>query len=154
MTNEWKSDSDHTFHSDHTFQIDVRPFTQSSSFILLFALIRILNIAVEISAQARWIDESMNRMCNRVLYSSISPPVSKYESFPKHRFHVGSMRHLARFHGIHSGIGIHVNWWELCWPMWNLNTGTIQTGCCFLFMFLPVWKHGVFHGTFTHVSVS
>ena len=53
MTNEWKSDSDHTFHSDHTFQIDVRPFTQSSSFILLFALIRILNIAVEISAQAR-----------------------------------------------------------------------------------------------------
>lgn len=151
MTNEWKSDSDHTFHSDHTFQIDVRPFTQSSSFILLFALIRILNIAVEISAQARWIDESMNRMCNRVLYSSISPPVSKYESFPKHRFHVGSMRHLARFHGIHSGIGIHANWWELCWPMWNLNTGTIQTGCCFLFMFLPVWKHGVFRSNLFRV---
>lgn len=151
MTNEWKSDSDHTFHSDHTFQIDVRPFTQSSSFILLFALIRILNIAVEISAQARWIDESMNRMCNRVLYSSISPPVSKYESFPKHRFHVGSMRHLARFHGIHSGIGIHANWWELCWPMWNLNTGTIQTGCCFLFMFLLVWKHGVFRSNLFRV---
>ena len=58
------------------------------------------------SAFSPGLDELMS-LSDRVLYSSVPPLVSKCESLLKHRFHVGFIRHLTRFHDFHGGTQVN-----------------------------------------------